>query len=74
MSDKPDGGPAFGHGDHVNGGDPGMSLRDYFAGQALAGIIPICENDVIVEGDTYGCHIARNAYLLADCMIAERDK
>ncbi len=26
-----DGGPAFAHGDPTNGGDPGMSLRDYFA-------------------------------------------
>jgi hypothetical protein len=38
--DKSHGGPAFAHGDPVHGGDPGMSLRDYFAGQ-FATSIPI---------------------------------
>ncbi len=31
MSSVNDGGPAFGHGDPTNGGDPGMTLRDYLA-------------------------------------------
>jgi hypothetical protein len=30
-TDGSDGGPAFAHGDPTNGGDPGMSLRDWFA-------------------------------------------
>lgn len=38
MTRRDDGGPAFGHGDPTNGGCSGMSLRDWFAGQALQGI------------------------------------
>lgn len=33
------GGPAFAHGNPEQGGDPGMSLRDWFAGQALVGLL-----------------------------------
>ena len=37
---KPDGGPAFPFVLHENGaGDPGMSLRDYFAAHALIALI-----------------------------------
>ena len=62
--DKPnDGGPAF-----PVGLLPGMSLRDYFAGQALAGLIA-CPNTSGGEKD-----FARNAYKLADAMLAEREK
>lgn len=32
-----EGGPAFPHGDREHGGHPGMTLRDWFAGMALAG-------------------------------------
>ena len=31
MGERKDGGPAFGHGNHAQGGDPGMSLRQYAA-------------------------------------------
>jgi hypothetical protein len=34
-TDGSDGGPAFAHGNTEQGGDVGMSLRDYYAGQAL---------------------------------------
>lgn len=33
--------PAFAHGNPEQGGDPGMSLRDYFAGQVLIGLSSI---------------------------------
>lgn len=74
---KPDGGPAFPRHEteHHRTGDVekthryfhGMSLRDYFAGQALNGLL--AQNyagfvDVTVEG----------AYELADAMLAEREK
>lgn len=35
MADDRHNPPAFGHGDPTHGGDSGMTLRDYFAGQAL---------------------------------------
>ena len=37
MTDKPENPQAFPHGNPTHGGDIGMTLRDYFAGQALAG-------------------------------------
>lgn len=46
-------------------GDPnkGMSLRDWFAGQAIAGYI--------ATGDKMSAHaVAREAYMLADAMLA----
>jgi hypothetical protein len=74
-----DGGPAFpgGHviekdSDHY--GEPywdGMSLRDYFAGQALAA--------VLIESDPQEPHpsntrVAERAYGIADAMLAERER
>jgi hypothetical protein len=47
----------------------GMTLRDYFAGQALAGMLSSCS-----EGATYSpMNAAGNAYEFADAMLAERD-
>lgn len=34
-----DGGPAFAHGNPGDGGHPGMSLRDWYAGMAMAAYI-----------------------------------
>ena len=48
----------------------GMSLRDYFAGQALAGMLA----NRNVGGDVKGEEIAMNAYRAADHMLAEREK
>lgn len=66
MSDvkRDDGGAAFGHGDRVNGGSEGMSLRDWFAGQALIAIADDC-------GMT-DKEIAKRCYQRADAMIAAR--
>jgi hypothetical protein len=51
--------------------DPGMSLRDYFAGQALAGI---CANSA--WNDNFHASVsapsAQAAYAMADAMIAAR--
>jgi len=77
MPKKDDGGPAFpgafaGHCGKDNHADPcscyleeGMTLRDWFAGQA--------------EPAMMGKHstpeeVARQAYLIADAMIAERER
>jgi len=49
---------------------PGMTLRDWFAGQCLPGIVG---NHV---GYSHGqeAEIAATAYRVADAMLAERDK
>lgn len=85
---KPDGGPAFpeyaptrtyaddtdrvGRIEHLP--IQGMSLRDYFAGQAL--ITCACSDNSRDEKQAaqYAREIARRAYELADAMIAEREK
>lgn len=72
-----DGGPAFPCGLAATAspnGDPilydsadraggGMSLRDYFAGQALAGLAP---------QDSSWARIAKGCYIAADAMLAAR--
>lgn len=60
----------------------GMSLRDYFAGQALAGIMANNEVDNLglpasVYGPPAGTWVdkaAQMAYALANAMLAEREK
>jgi hypothetical protein len=66
MSDEHnDGGPAFPA--MTPGGycTPGMSLRDWFAGQALQGLIAQCN----MPNDIY----ARMSYSIADQMLRLRD-
>ena len=48
--------------------NPGMTLRDWFAGQALAGYTSDPN-----AGDDEQCDIAEWAYSFADAMIAYRD-
>jgi len=51
----------------------GMSIRDYFAGQALAGSLAGAElNNYISEESAK--KFAAEAYILADAMLAEREK
>lgn len=56
--------------------DPGMTLRDYFAGQALAGIVAAVmgTRDTNTTPDNFNAAIALGAYQLADAMLAERSK
>ncbi len=63
MSKRETGGSAF----PVDGNDPGMTLRDYFAAKAMAGVIDSCE----FKNSHY---IAGWAYEIADAMLAARDK
>jgi hypothetical protein len=78
-----DGGPAFpvppnetqqadsGHFDHPQG----MSLRDWFAGQALAGMCTHYANQPAFGLDSeIQTSISQLAYEQADSMIAEREK
>lgn len=70
MSEKNDGGAAFPTpvnipAGHYYQGPGGMTLRDYFAGQFVAGRrMPIEDYE----------DAARNAYELADAMLTEREK
>ena len=69
------GGPAFPHTATPNSNPhPGMSLRDYFAGQALAAMMQrICENANSVGELTARPQILSEwAYRYADAMIAAR--
>ena len=65
MDQTNDGGPAF---PSDRFGELGMSLRDYFAGQALAG--QLAEPDSGKEPE----YIANWCYRYADAMLAERQK
>lgn len=70
MSDQPkDGGQAFPHGDPFHGGDTGMTLRDWFAGQALAGMMAHPEPIRMADVPS----VASDAYALADAMLAARN-
>lgn len=77
MADKKnDGGPAFpcinanrGRSDGAN--IEGMSLRDYFAGQVVNGI---CHGLVHGIRPADIVNLTRDAYGIADAMLAERGK
>jgi hypothetical protein len=54
-----------------DGGDDGMTLRDYFAGQAMLGLLSA--NTPTPTDDPHRV-IAIGAYLVADAMLAERER
>lgn len=77
VTDKNDGGPAFPvvvwkspDGMLALPSEPGMSLRDWFAGQALTGIGTWCPP--MESGETVHQTKARYAYGQADAMLAAR--
>ncbi len=58
-------------------GYEGMSLRDYFAGQALMGLcsqMPVKDITAICDGIKGGAIEATAAYRLADKMLEVRDR
>ena len=77
MNDTANGGPAFPRPISVSSiGDTswdqdGMSLRDYFAGQAMVGIVGNFEEaaDAAAKADA----VAEDAYILADAMLKARN-
>lgn len=81
MSTRDDGGQAFpiplapgGPAGMLHAGEPGMTLRDYFAGQAVNALI-FAENRRQAAGDGYFVGVvAKEAYRIADAMIIERSK
>lgn len=73
MGEIKDGGPAFPEsyiGDDIPniGIGGGMSLRDWFAGMALQGLLACEESGVGIE------RFAEASYKFADAMLAEREK
>lgn len=61
--------------------DPGMSLRDWFAGQALSGLlanVDVTRNSRDVKTGSESIlpvhALGISAYYLADAMLAEREK
>ena len=69
-----DGGPAFGSGDMTHGGYPGMSLRDWFAGQALGAIIANKLTRTSILRSLDALDAASEAYVAADAMLEAREK
>ncbi len=91
MTEKDDGGPAFprpdvtwpaGH-EHGTQGQSGMSLRDWFAGQAMNGIIASCgdgaESCAIKKAaelteSSFTATVAKMSYEYADAMLKAREQ
>ena len=77
---KNTGGPAFpcsneqftAGNSHTGDAAPGMTLRDWFAGQALAQII--ADGYVDYEHAGWQQRISSSAYEIADAMLVERSK
>ena len=64
------GGPAFPTG--LGCMDGGMTLRDWFAGQVLAGNMAFISVNIADESEP--SRYAAQAYMLADAMLAEHEK
>lgn len=62
-------------GGQQQGAYEGMTLRDYFAGQAMLTLLGIELGTAqdIRSGETAGQWVARKAYAMADLMIAARE-
>ncbi len=52
--------------------ETGMTLRDYFAGQAVAGLL--AQRLPAHQGEDGAETVAQDAYIVADAMLAERAK
>ena len=88
MTDAPKyGGPAFpseyvqykrgevGNQVEIMAHSSGMTLRDWFAGQAIGQVIENCAGDIYVMATfpTPEAYFARKAYQVADAMLAARE-
>lgn len=70
MFDKT-GGPAFPQSTDFY---DGLTVRDWFAGQALSSVIMGTMHDTRENGETIEQMFARKAYLIATAMLVEREK
>ena len=69
MTNKPDGGCAFPYVCETYVPEPGMSLRDWFAGMALQGMLADGDHAEVLNEK-----MAEFAYHMADAMIEQREK
>ena len=53
---------------------PGMTLLDWFAGQAMLGIITGNHADALVTGKDGAVGMAKDAYIVAAAMLSAREK
>lgn len=60
---------AQGPGGETSEADAGMTLRDWFAGHALAGLVQLMPSRIGFDEQ-----VASVSYRVADAMIAEREK
>lgn len=68
---KEKGGPAF-----PGYGEPGMTLRDYFAAKAMQGLLsnPKLSPEILKQGGAFGGWIESSAYGWADAMLEAREQ
>ena len=70
-----DGGPAFPFSDELHGFYPGMTLRDWFAGQALKGAISGMDWEDFIAMDFEEVEsVCCKSYIAASAMLAERER
>lgn len=69
---KDDGGQAFPHGDPTNGGDIGMTLRDYFAIHSPWSRANFLGDPTDEAVRRVAADRAKLAYAFADAMLAQR--
>ena len=76
MIETKDGGSAFPlSGPLTTSDNLGMTLRDYFAAKALAGMELTAEDNMGSGSFWYSAsRLAKRAYSIADAMLAERDR
>lgn len=79
MSESENGGPAFptdsaGRVGAFTWHYEGLSMRDWFAGQALAGYIAASAVEAMFDTNASHEEAACRSYQLADAMLAERQK
>jgi len=66
-----DGGPAFPTATIAQKTEGGMTLRDYFAGQALAGILGSANASIIDKWAV--ATLTQSCYIIANSMLAARE-
>lgn len=74
MEDKNTGGPAFPQPTNINLFYSGMTLRDYFAANAMQAIMGSDRYIGVVGVNNYAQNASKDAYRMADAMLKARDE